>query len=75
MASKDATLQVLSQIHSSSKEHCRFFITPVASNVKFKTKNQTDEYVKWVAQESSPVTLTTREIDSTSEEDPDLQSV
>ena len=40
-----------------------------------KEKNQTDEYVKWVAQESTPVVLTTREIESTSEEDPELQSV
>ena len=40
-----------------------------------KEKNQTDEYVKWVAQESTPVALTTREIESASEEDPELQSV
>ena len=40
-----------------------------------KEKSQTDEYVKWVAQESSPVALTTREIESASEEDPELQSV
>ena len=40
-----------------------------------KEKNQTDEYVKWVAQESTPVSLTTREIESASEEDPELKSV
>ena len=40
-----------------------------------KEKSQTDEYVKWVAQESTPVALTTREIESASEEDPELQSV
>ena len=40
-----------------------------------KEKNQTDEYVKWVAQESTPVALTTREIESASEKDPELQSV
>ena len=42
-----------------------------------KEKNQTDEYVKWVAQEypPPPVALTTREIESASEEDPELQSV
>ena len=31
--------------------------------------------MKWVAQESTPVALTTREIESASEEDPELQSV
>ena len=36
VASKHATIQVFSQIHSRSKEHCIFLITPVASNVKFK---------------------------------------
>ena len=40
-----------------------------------KEKSQTDEYVEWVAQESTPVALTTREIESASEEDPELQSV
>ena len=75
MASKDATVQVFSQIYSRSKEHCRFLITPVASNVKFKRKKPTDEYMKWVAQESTPVALTTREIESASEEDPELQTV
>ena len=40
-----------------------------------KEKSQTDEYVKWVAQESTPVALTTSEIESASEEDPELQSV
>ena len=40
-----------------------------------KEKNQTDEYVKWVAQESTPVALTTCEIESASEKDPELQSV
>ena len=40
-----------------------------------KDKNQTDEYVKWVAKESTPVALTTCEIESASENDPELQSV
>ena len=40
-----------------------------------KEKNQTDEYVKWVAQESNPVALTTCETESASEKDPELQSV
>ena len=40
-----------------------------------KEKSQRDEFVKWIAQESNPVALTTREIESTSEEDPELQSV
>ena len=40
-----------------------------------KEKNQTDEFVKWVAQESTPVALTTREIESASEKDPELQSI
>ena len=40
-----------------------------------KEKNQTDEYVKWVAQESTPVVLTTREVESASEDDSELQSV
>lgn len=40
-----------------------------------KEKNQTDEYVKWVAQESVPVALTTGNIESASEKDPELQSV
>ena len=31
--------------------------------------------MKWVAQESTPVPLTTREIESASEKDPELQSV
>ncbi|XP_068703709.1 uncharacterized protein [Montipora foliosa] len=42
---------------------------------KSKERNRTDEYVQWVAQESTPVALTTREIESASEEDPELQSV
>ena len=40
-----------------------------------KEENQTDECVKWVAQESTPVALTTREIESTPEKDPELQRV
>ena len=36
-----------------------------------KEKGQTDEYVKWVAQEATSVALTTREIESASEEDPE----
>ena len=38
-------------------------------------KDQTEEYVKWVAQESTPVALTTREIERASEIDPELKSV
>ena len=38
-------------------------------------KDQTEEYVKWVAQESTPVSLTTREIERASELDPELKSV
>ena len=38
-------------------------------------ENQKDEYVKWVAQESVPVALTTGNIESASEKDPELQSV
>ena len=38
-------------------------------------KDQTEEYVKWVAQESTPVALTTREIERASEHDPELKSV
>ena len=38
-------------------------------------KDQTEEYVKWVAQESTPVFLTTREIERASELDPELKSV
>ena len=38
-------------------------------------KDQTEEYVKWVAQESAPVALTTREIEWASEHDPELKSV
>ena len=34
-----------------------------------------EEYVKWVARESSPVALTTREIERASEYDPELKSV
>ena len=41
-----------------------------------KEENQTDEYVKWVTQESTPVALKTCEIDeSASENDPELQRV
>ena len=32
-----------------------------------KEKSHTDEYVKWVVQESIPIALTTREIESASE--------
>ena len=38
-------------------------------------KDQTEESVKWVAQESTPVALTTREIERTSEQDAELKSV
>ena len=38
-------------------------------------KDQTEEYVKWVAQESTPVALTTREIERASEHDAELKSV
>ena len=38
-------------------------------------KDQTEEYVKWVAQELTPVALTTREIERASEHDPELKSV
>ena len=38
-------------------------------------KDQTEEYVKWVAQESTPVAPTTREIERASEHDPELKSV
>ena len=38
-------------------------------------KEQTQEYVKWVAQESTPVALTTREIRRISEHYAELKSV
>ena len=38
-------------------------------------KDQTEDYVKWVAQESTPVALTTPEIERGSEHDPELKSV
>ena len=38
-------------------------------------KDQTEEYVKWVAQVSTPVALTTREIERASEHDAELKSV
>ena len=38
-------------------------------------KDQTEEYVKWVPQESTPVALTTREIERALEHDPELKSV
>ena len=37
-------------------------------------KDQTEEYVKWVAQELTPVALTTREIERASEHDHELKS-
>jgi len=40
-----------------------------------REENETEEYVKWVAQESTPVALTTREIERASEHDPELKSV
>ena len=61
MASKDATLQV--------------FIADSSSRLLHPTSNSKDEYVKWVAQESTPIALTTREIESASKKDPELQSV
>ena len=36
---------------------------------------ETEKYVKWVAQESTSVVLTTRETERVSEYDPQLQSV
>ena len=39
-----------------------------------RDEDETEEYVKWVAQESTPVALTTREIKRTSEDDPELKS-
>ena len=50
-------------------------IADSSSRLLHPTSNSKDEYVKWVAQESTPVALTTREIDSASEKDPELQSV
>ena len=38
-------------------------------------KDQTQEYVKWVAQESTPVALTTLKIERISEHDAELKSV
>ena len=38
-------------------------------------KDQTEKYVKWVAQELTPVALTTREIERASEHNPELKSV
>ena len=38
-------------------------------------RNQTEEYVRWVAQESTPVALKTREIERASEYDAELKSV
>ena len=40
-----------------------------------RDEDQTEEYVKWVAQESTPVALTTREIERASEHDPELRSI
>jgi len=40
-----------------------------------RDENETEEYVKWVAQESMPVALTTREIERASAHDPELKSV
>jgi len=40
-----------------------------------RDENETEEHVKWVAQESTPVALTTREIQRASEHDPELKSV
>ena len=39
-----------------------------------RDEDETEEYVKWVAQESTPVALITREIERTSEDDPELKS-
>ena len=50
-------------------------IADSSSRLLHPTSNSKDEYLKWVAQESTPVALTTREIESASEKDPELQSV
>ncbi|KAL9984371.1 hypothetical protein ACROYT_G006657 [Oculina patagonica] len=40
-----------------------------------RQKMKTKQYVRWVTQESTPVALTTCEIERASEHDPELQSV
>ena len=50
-------------------------ISDSSSRLLHPTSNSKDEYVNWVAQESTPVALTTREIERDSEKDPELQSV
>ena len=40
-----------------------------------REENEAEEYVKWVAQESTPVALTTRAIERASEHDPELKIV
>ena len=71
MASKDATVQVFNQIYPIGPKNIADSLSRLlhpTSNLK--EKSQTD--VKWVAQESTPVALTTREIESASEDDPEL---
>ena len=52
-----------------ARRKCRFPSFPS------EHKDQTEEYVQWVAQELTPVALTTREIERASEHNPELKSV
>ena len=69
MASKDAkrTFQVLRTLRIAY--HACYIQRQI------QERDQTEEYVKKVAEESTPVALTTREIERASENDPELQSV
>ena len=55
-----------------AQEHCRFIVSSPTSSATVKRRERN---VKWVPQESTPVALTTREIERTSEDDPELKSV
>ena len=76
MASQNATLQIYSLKYIPGPKNITDSLSRLLCAMPpSEHKDQTEEYVKWVAQESTPVFLTTREIERASELDPELKSV
>ena len=75
MASKTATLQINSEIYFWFQECCRLFVTSFLFNNIVGRQSPTEDYVKWVAQESTLVVLTTRKIERASEYEAEFRSV
>ena len=75
MASKDATYKFSAKYIPGPKNIADSLSRLLHPTSNSRERDQTDEYVNWVAQGSTPVAFTTREIERASENDPELQSV